>query len=399
MTLPALTRRSLAAAGFALPLLAHPAMAAASDRRFVVAICRGGMDGLSLAPPLGDPAYAGLRGALAVTEGARRLDGDFALHPALARTHALFQAGQARLAPAVASPDRARSHFEAQDVLETGAPGVYATTSGWLNRAVQAIGGTPSGPGAISIGPTAPLILRGAAPAGSWSPGPGLDESSRLPALLGDLYRNDPLLGPALARGLATEALARETGVSGMQVQMAGAGPNQPGGQASRAGLAVGQALAGFLVAPDGPRIAAVSLDGWDTHAGQAGQIAGRLAGLDAFIGALRDGLGPAWSSTVVLVATEFGRTARVNGTNGTDHGTASAALVLGGGLKPGGLIGDWPTLREAALYEGRDLAPTVDLRALAKGLLAEHLGLPRNVLDRLVFPESGRVAAVTSLV
>jgi uncharacterized protein (DUF1501 family) len=394
MTQLALTRRALGAAGFALPLLAHPALAAAGDQRFVVAICRGGMDGLSLAPPIGDPAYTALRGALAVTEDARRLDADFALHPALVRTHALFQAGQARLAPAIASPDRARSHFEAQDVLETGAPGVYATTSGWLNRAVQAMGGTQ----AISIGPTAPLILRGAAPAGSWSPGPGLDQSSRLPALLGDLYRNDPLLGPALARGLATEALARETGVSGMQVQMAGPGPNQPSGQASRAGQAVGEALAGFLIAPDGPRIAAVSLDGWDTHAGQAGQIAGRLAGLDAFIGALRDGLGAAWSSTVVLIATEFGRTARVNGTNGTDHGTASAALVLGGGLKTGGIIGDWPTLREDSLFEGRDLAPTVDLRALAKGLLADHLGLKRDVLDRIVFPDSGKVAPIPGL-
>jgi uncharacterized protein (DUF1501 family) len=394
MTLPRLTRRALGAAGFALPLMAQPALAAAGDRRFVVAICRGGMDGLSLAPPIGDPAYTALRGALAVTEGARRLDADFALHPALARAHALFQAGQARLAPAIASPDRARSHFEAQDVLETGAPGVYATTSGWLNRAVQALGATQ----AISIGPTAPLILRGAAPAGSWSPGAGVDESSRLPALLGDLYRNDPLLGPALARGLATEALARQTGVSGMQVQMAGQGANPPGGQAVRAGQATGAALAGFLTAPDGPRIAAVSLDGWDTHAGQAGQIAGRLAGLDAFIGALRDGLGPAWNSTVVLVATEFGRTARVNGTNGTDHGTASAALVLGGGLKTGGIIGDWPTLRDGSLFEGRDLAPTVDLRALAKGLLADHLGLRRDVLDHLVFPDSGKVAPIPGL-
>ena len=259
-----LSRRAFAAAGLALPFAARVAEAAIpAGRKFVVIVCRGGMDGLSVAPPLGDPDYRSLRGALALGDEALKLDATFALNPALPAIHALATAGEARIAPAVATPDRARSHFEAQDVLETGAPGVYATTSGWLNRAVQAMGKVE----AISVGPTAPLILRGAAPAGSWSPGGRVIEAgARLPGLLQDLYKDDPLLGPALARGLATETLARESGAAGGDAMMrAGAA------QGREAARAIGSALADFLRAPGGPQIAAVSLDGFDTHANQLG--------------------------------------------------------------------------------------------------------------------------------
>ena len=203
-----LSRRALAA-GLALPFLARVAEAATPrSKKFVVIICRGGMDGLSVAPPIGDPDYAGLRGGLALGEGALKLDGQFALNPALTTVHALALAGQARTAPAVASPDRARSHFEAQDVLETGAADVYATTSGWLNRTVSALSGTRKIE-ALSVGATAPLILRGPAPAASWSPGRGVDTTAQLPMLLQDLYRDDPLLGPALASGLIPSLGAR----------------------------------------------------------------------------------------------------------------------------------------------------------------------------------------------
>jgi len=380
MNAPLLSRRAFAAAGLALPFLARVADAAVpANRKFVVVICRGGMDGLSVAPPIGDPDYAGLRGGLAQGDTALKLDGTFALHPALTAVHALAQAGQARIAPAVATPDRARSHFEAQDVLETGAAGVYATSSGWLNRAVQAMaaGGKIE---AISVGPTSPLILRGPAPAASWSPGRGVETTNRLPTLLQDLYRDDPLLGPALARGLTTEAMARDSGAA-----MTG------GGQGADAARALGQSLAGFLKAPGGPQIAAVSLDGFDTHANQAGVLAARLGALDALVDGLHTGLGPAWSDTVVLAVTEFGRTARINGTGGTDHGTGSTALVLGGALKRGGIVGDWPTLKRQALFEDRDVYPALDLRALEKGLLAAHLGLDRKALET-VFPNSAGV-------
>ncbi len=389
-----LSRRALAA-GLALPFLARVAEAATPrSKKFVVIICRGGMDGLSVAPPIGDPDYAGLRGGLALGEGALKLDGQFALNPALTTVHALALAGQARIAPAVASPDRARSHFEAQDVLETGAADVYATTSGWLNRTVSALSGTRKIE-ALSVGATAPLILRGPAPAASWSPGRGVDTTARLPMLLQDLYRDDPLLGPALARGLQTEDLARTTGA------VRGTGMMRPGGAAQGRGVAreMGEALAGFLKAPDGPQLAAVSVDGFDTHANQTGVLAGRLSALDALIEGLHSGLGAEWGNTVVLAVTEFGRTARVNGTGGTDHGTASTALLLGGSLKPGGIVGDWPTLRQSALFENRDVAPALDLRALSKGLLAEHMGVDRRALDTLIFPDSASTRPLVGLV
>ena len=395
MTGPILLSRRAVAAGFALPFLARVANAAVpANRKFVVIICRGGMDGLSVAAPVGDADYRGLRGALALGDEALRLDGTFALNPALTSLHALAKAGQARIAPAVATPDRARSHFEAQDVLETGAAGVYATTSGWLNRTVQAMSAAGRVE-AISVGTTAPLILRGSAQAASWSPGRGVDTAARLPTLLQDLYKDDALLGPALARGLQTETMAQETGAAGASM-MRGAGGAAQNREVARA---MGESLAGFLKAPGGPQLAAVSLDGFDTHANQAGLLATRLGALDALVDGLHTGLGAEWRNTVVLAVTEFGRTARANGTGGTDHGTASTALVMGGALKPGGIVGDWPTLRRQALFEDRDLAPALDLRALSKGLLAEHLGVDRRVLDTLVFPDSGAVQPVTGLV
>ena len=390
-----LTRRTFGLAGLSLSLLARVAEGAVpANRKFVVIICRGGMDGLSVAPPVGDADYRALRGGLALGDDALKLDGTFALNPALASVHALALAGQARIAPAVATPDRARSHFEAQDVLETGAGGVYATTSGWLNRTLQALSASGKVE-AISVGPTAPLILRGPAAAGSWSPGRSVDAQARLPTLLQDLYKDDPLLGPALARGLQTETMAKLSGAD-MGAMTAPGGGQVQNREVARA---LGASLAGFLKAPGGPQLAAVSLDGFDTHANQAGLLGVRLASLDALIDGLHVGLGAAWKDTVVLAVTEFGRTARVNGTGGTDHGTASTALVLGGALKAGGIIGDWPTLKRSALFEDRDLYPALDLRGLSKGLLADHMGVERRALDTAVFPDSAAVRPVLGVV
>ncbi|MBS0362869.1 MAG: DUF1501 domain-containing protein [Proteobacteria bacterium] len=412
------SRRGLlaTAAGFglSLQLLAVPAMAADSAlnrKKVIVVICRGGMDGLSVAPPIGDSEYHGLRGGLAV-EGALPLDGAFALHPQLTAVHALAKAGEARIAPAVATPDRARSHFEAQDVLESGAAGVYSTTSGWLNRAVETLSAHRK-VDAMSVGATAPLILRGKVQTASWSPGRAVDAEARLPTLLQDLYRNDPLLGPALARGLETETMAKvatadlDGGGAMMNVSTggkgggfkAGAAPG-PGAQQGRdAAKKLGESLAGFMREPGGPTVAAISLDGFDSHAGQAGLLNGRLAYLDAVLDGVHQGLGPEWKNTVVLVATEFGRTARANGTGGTDHGTGSTALLLGGALKPGGIVGDWPTLKQNALFENRDVAPTLDMRGLFKGVLADHMGVDKAALDATVFPNSATARPVANLV
>jgi uncharacterized protein (DUF1501 family) len=362
---------------------------------------------------------------------ALKLDGTFGLHPALESVHALALKGQARIAPAIASPDRARSHFEAQDVLETGAAQVYGVNTGWLNRTLEVMGSSKVE--ALSVGATAPLILRGKVQAASWSPGKGVDETARLPTLLQDLYKADPMMGRAFARGLETETMAQAamtglnpapTPVSAdaaiMAPRMAGqmqgkarwqnavntSMPSQAMApaianqrQGREAARKLGSTLAGFMVQAGGPRIAAISLDGWDTHAGQVGQLNTRLAYLDAVLDGLNTGLGAEWSNTVVVAATEFGRTARVNGTGGTDHGTGSTALVLGGGLKKGGIIGDWPTLKQEALFENRDLRPTLDMRSLFKGVLTEHMGVDRAALETTVFPDSAAAKPVTGLV
>jgi len=412
------SRRSFLAAaaslGVAVSFVGRQAHAADGAKKLVVVVCRGGMDGLSVAPPIGDPGYAALRGAIAVKpEEALKLDHTFALHPSLTTVHALARQGQARIAPAIATPDRARSHFEAQDVLETGEAKVYGADSGWLNRTLEVMG--PGKTEALSVGTTAPLILRGKVQAASWSPGKGVDEAARLPTLLQDLYKGDPLLGPAFARGLETEAMA-QAAMTALAPAPAPAAENgmmtaatpamsQPGGrpannrQGREAARKLGSTLAGFMRQADGPQIAALSLDGFDTHAGQVGQIATRLTYLDAVLDGLHEGLGPEWKNTVVVAVTEFGRTARVNGTGGTDHGTGSTALLLGGGLKRGGIVGDWPTLSDAALFENRDVAPTLDMRGLFKGVLIDHLGVDRADVERKVFVDSAGAKPVMGLV
>jgi uncharacterized protein (DUF1501 family) len=421
--LPAPTRRAALAGalgfGLTLEFLGRTAFAAeggaAASRKLIVFVCRGGMDGLSVAPPVGDPDYAALRGPIAIPGfgqpgGALKLDDTFGLHPSLAAVHRLALKGEARIAPAVATPDRARSHFEAQDVLENGATAAYGADSGWLNRALQAMG--PGKVKAISVGATAPLILRGGVEAASWSPGPGVGKDPRLPGILQDLYAHDPMLSRALAAGLSTESMAKVASADaasalaeadGLSAGPPPAGPMQP---APRQGVVVarqlGATLAGFMIQPGGPQVAAVSIDGFDTHANQGssqGQLATRLAYLDAALDGLADGLGPAWKDTAVVVATEFGRTARVNGTGGADHGTASTALLLGGALKPGGIVGDWPTLAQARLFENRDTAPTLDMRAVFKGLLAGQFGIDRRTLDTAVFPDSASVSPAAGII
>jgi uncharacterized protein (DUF1501 family) len=437
----ALSRRRalLSALGFgvAIEFVGHKTFAAVDGalarRKLIVVICRGGMDGLSVSPPVGDRNYEGLRGVIAIPGfdkpgGALKLDDTFGLHPSLAAVHRLALKGEARIAPAIASTDRARSHFEAQDVLENGATAAYGTDSGWLNRALAAMG--PGKVKAISVGPTAPLILRGGVEAASWSPGPGAGRDPRLPSILADLYANDPQLSRALASGLSTEAMAKvasadaktalgaadamaapaaamTSGGSDMQAmagQASAAGPalaaaQRQGAQAARS---LGATLAGFMIQDGGPQVAAVSIDGFDTHANQGssqGQLATRLAYLDAALDGLADGLGPAWKDTAVIVVTEFGRTARVNGTAGTDHGTASTALLLGGALKPGGIVGDWPTLAQGKLFEDRDTYPTIDMRGVFKGLLTDQFGVDRRALDTAIFPDSAAVAPAGGII
>lgn len=389
MTAPPLNRRTLlaaASAGIGLAFAGRVAAQAAGPRnKLVVVIARGAMDGLSVTVPYADADYVPLRGGLAVPPpgeagGALDLAEGFGLHPALSGLHALYGQGQVRFAPAVALPVRVRSHFDAQDVLENGGEGLRQQTDGWLNRAMAAAGGTTLR--GLSIGAQTPLILRGAAPVSSWAPGGQVRGEDRIASLLQDLYVDDPMLGQNLARGLATEALVAQ------DQDMEGGAPVR---RNDVQGL--GRAVARLMSGDEGADVVAVSLDGWDTHAGQKAQLQTRLTGLDQLVAGLKDGLGNQWDRTVVVVATEFGRTARANGTQGTDHGTGSSLLMAGGALKPGGPIGDWPTLAANRLFEDRDLAPTLDVRSVFKGVLRDHLGLDRAALDQRVFPGSAAEA------
>ena len=378
-------RRLLAAASAGIGLAFAGRVAAQTAgpaNKLVVVIARGAMDGLSVTVPYADPNYVPLRGGLAIAapgevNGALALNEGFGLHPALAGLHALYGQGQMRFAPAVALPVRIRSHFDAQDVLENGGEGLRQQSDGWLNRAIVAAGGTSLK--GLSIGAQTPLILRGDAPVSSWAPGGLVRDGDRIASLLQDLYVEDPMLGQNLARGLATEQLV------GMD------GGDQRLRRNDIQGL--GQAVARLMTGPEGADIVAVSLDGWDTHAGQRAQLQTRLTGLDQLVTGLKGGLGETWSRTAVIVATEFGRTARANGTQGTDHGTGSSLLLAGGAVKRGGPIGDWPTLADNRLFENRDLAPTLDIRSVFKGVLRDHMGLDRAALDARVFPGSAAEA------
>jgi uncharacterized protein (DUF1501 family) len=381
-------------ASLGVTFLASPTFAALPQgkRKLVVIICRGAMDGLSVSPPVGDPNYAALRRQIAIpAEAALKLDGDFALHPKLAAIYALTQAGQARIAPAVAIPERIRSHFEAQDLLESGGDRLYATTTGWLNRALAAQSGRAIT--AIAVGTQEPLILRGSVEIQSWSPGGKMTQDmTRISGVLQDLYAPDPMLSRAFASGMQTENMAE--GFSGGDMAKYAAQPQ-------KAVHDYTSTTAKFLTQDGGPSIAVLSLDGYDTHANQGGvngQLANHLKVLDDAVDGLHDGLGQSWSDTVVIAVTEFGRTARINGTGGTDHGTASTMILAGGALRPGGIVGDWPTLADGKLFENRDLAPTLDVRQVFKGVLSDHLGLDRRALEATVFPGSAGAPALTGL-
>ena len=271
------------------------------------------------------------------------------------------------------------------------------SSSGWLNRALEALpqGDRISTKGGLAVGPSTPLIMRGAAPILGWSPQRMAAASDDLAARVMDLYaHSDPVLEAALAKGLETEKMAERDGMGNLGGQ--NKGPNRATGMRLAA-----EGAAKLMAADDGPRVAALAFDGWDTHAnegGATGRLAQLLGGLDGAFEAFESGLGPQWSDTAIVAITEFGRTARINGTTGTDHGTATVAFLVGGAVKGGRVIADWPGLKDAQLYEGRDLKPTTDLRAVLKGLLADQLGLPPVVLGEKVFPQSASVAPTRGL-
>ena len=382
-----LTLGGTAIAALSLPWpLARVALAAAkTDKRLVVVILRGAMDGLSAVPPYGDPDYAGLRGDIAIADpgtekGAIDLDGFFGLHPAMPFLGERFRAGEMAVVHAAATPYRSRSHFDGQDVLENGAETARDASDGWLNRALALFNG---GGQALAVAQTPPLILRGAAPVGSWAPDvlpPAQDDFLDRLAML---YDDDALLGPALREGLRIQTMSGA--MMGDDVVS-----NKQKRAASEDLAAMATPVGRMLADSGGPRIAVFEMTGWDTHVYQGtitGALSNRLKALDSGLSTLHESMGEAWADTAIIVATEFGRTAAINGTRGTDHGTASAAFLLGGGTSGGRVLGTWPGLAKNKLYEGRDLMPTSDLRALFAAALIGHLGLDAGDVTARVFP------------
>ena len=411
MTFHAPSRRELLLASgslFAWAYLPKLALAEGRDPRLLVIVLRGALDGLATVAPVGDPDWIKLRGDKALLlEGATPalpLDSFFALNPAMPNLHRLYQAKQAAIVHAVATPYRERSHFDGQDVLESGLVKPGAVDTGWLNRALGSLeaadraGAKPQN--AFAVGPVTPLVVRGPAPVMSWTPPRLPPAADDIVMRLLDLYNHtDPQLARVIQERMGLAAIAKAGGMGQEPPNKAG-----PGGAAQvRAYFAeAAGAAAKFLARPDGPRIGALSFDGWDTHADEgaaSGRLASLLGALDGAIGAVESGMGDAWKETVVAIVTEFGRTARINGTEGTDHGTATVALLAGGALKGGRVIADWPGVNKAALYEKRDLKPTTDLRAVLKGLLKDHVRVDEKALATAVFPGSASVKPMAGLV
>ena len=387
-----ITRRSALlglGAAFSLGRASLALAAAPTESRFIVVLMRGALDGMAAVVPYGDPDLASLRAplipsAVGTEGGMADLGGFYGLHPAMPQMAAMYEAGELLPVHAVAGHYRSRSHFEAQDYMESGAD--QRLNSGWLNRAVLAMPKPPGPEAALSVGMTTPLLMRGPASVAAWAP-PGFGApDADLYARIAALNATDPVTGPALAEGL------RDRGFSSAAL----AGTEKPQNAYAFASLAE---MAGkLLAAPSGPRVAALELGGWDTHAGQVRRLYGPLGQLDAGLAALKASMGESWARTAVLVITEFGRTAHINGTGGTDHGTGTVAFIAGGCVAGGRVLADWPGLSAGRLFEARDLQPTRDVRSLAMGLLVSHLGLPSSAMAA-IFPGSTDVSPASGLI
>jgi len=407
------TRRQLllgTGALFAWEFVPKLARAEGRDPRFLAIVLRGALDGLAAVAPVGDPDWIALRGNNALklegTTPALPLDGFFALNPAMPNLHRLYKSGHAVIVHAVATPYRERSHFDGQDVLESGYAKVGRADSGWLNRALASLA-----PGervandrrSFAVGPITPLVVRGPAPVLSWIPPRLPPVSDETTMRLLDIYRQtDPMLARVLEERMHLEAIA---GADRNQRSADNANPVVQIGNINQVRAYFTEAAgaaAKFLAKPEGPRVGALALDGWDTHVNEGavnGRLSNLLGALDGAIAAIETNMGAAWGETVVALMTEFGRTARINGNDGTDHGTGTVALFAGGAVRGGRVVADWPGVKETELYQNRDLKPTIDLRAVLKGLLKDHLRADDRALAEAIFPDSNDVRPMSGLV
>lgn len=372
-----ITRRGLlgAAAASWFTLAGAPGASfarAATERRLAFLILRGGMDGLEAVMPVGDPAWSGIGGRQDPIGDPPRLDSFFRLHANLAPLLPLVEARELVFVHAVASPYRDRSHFDAQNIIETGGRRAFELKNGWLTRLVAELGGNSGS--AVAIGAAMPAALRGEIPFSNYANARlGLPAASLRPRLE-RLWAGYPdLAGPWAEAGRAERILAGARGTTPAQL------------------------AAHMLAHPEGPRIAVLEIGGFDTHSNQKYRLGQALLTVQRTLLDLRRGLGPRWSETVVVAATEFGRTVALSGAAGTDHGTATVAMVAGGAISgwnlAGPVIADWPGLGPGQLLDSRDLRPTRDLRGLLLALAARHFGQDPARLAPRLFPGPDRVA------
>jgi len=377
-----------------------------AGNKLVVIMLRGAVDGLSVVAPYGDANYAASRDSIALAppgadEGLLKLDSLFGLNPNLARLKPWWDQGSMAFVHASGSPDPTRSHFDAQDYMESGTPGRKSTPDGWMNRLLQTLPGEAAPTRAISMGATPPRILAGTASVANLGVGPkALDakaiDKPEMQSALSKLYAKDPMM----ARTYRDTTEGREEIKRSMAApRMAGGGggmarsmdPSADAGAQSASGFAADALRLGRVIGADAhTQLAFTSVGGWDTHINQGGakgQLANRLTSLSQGLDALAQGLGDTLKDTVIVVMSEFGRTVRQNGTNGTDHGRGNVMWLMGGPVNGGRMLGEWPGLESSALADGRDLAVVTDFRSVLSPLLQRHLGLSDAGLAQ-VFPQ-----------
>lgn len=351
-----------------------------SPNKLVWVTLRGAMDGLNVVVPTFDDDYFALRPNIAMAKGdLKPLANGFGLHPSLANVHQWYQQGHAAFVHACATNYRQRSHFDGQKVLENGTSDPFDPI-GWMNRYLATQHSQATSQQAIAIDAGMPLIVRGDVKVSSWFPHK-LKAKHQQADLLAELFQNDEVLSANFEDAMKLESMTS-------------------GGKQSKQFASLMRQAGEFMNAPNGPNIAVLELGGWDTHSAQGtikGRLSSQLTKLDKGLAALKEALGDQWSSTVIIAASEFGRTVAENGTKGTDHGTGNAMFVLGGALKQSDVIVDWPGLAESQRYQGRDLTPTTDTRAVIKAVLNHHLGADEKVLEH-VFPGAPPKLAMTGL-
>lgn len=373
-----------------------------NSNRLIVIFLRGGVDGLSVVVPYRETAYYEARPRIAIPQpnqpgGVLDLDGRFGLHPALSDLMPLWHQKQLAFVHACGSPDSTRSHFDAQDYMESGTPGIKSTRDGWMNRLLAILAGH-NPVQAVNVGATTPRILSGKVPIATLASGRAANtplalDKPEITHAFDRLYnRNDPLSSAYKEAKEARKALMNDLDT---EMKMANNGAPLPTGFARDA-----QQLARIMVRDPRVELAFMSLGGWDTHVNQGasqGQLARNLQQLGKGLTALQQGLGSAFANTTILVLSEFGRTVKENGNNGTDHGHGNVMWVLGGATRGGHVYGKWSGLSPDQLHDGRDLQITTDFRDVVAGVLERQMNLNDTKLHQIFpgFTRSQKIAVV----